>query len=241
MSSSATSNGDSQTQSPEAATVALKLEVVNLPVADVDRAKAFYQGLGWRLDADATGAEGDGFRVVQVTPPASPAAIIFGQGITDAEPGSVRDLMLVVEDIDAARQELISRGADVSEVFHYEGRIFHSAGTERRVSGPDPQGRSYSTWASFSDPDGNGWLLQEIKTRIPGREWGPASTDINRRAELLRETAEHHGHYEATHQPHDWWDWYAPYMLARESGSSPEDAVATADRYMDEVRHVQPL
>lgn len=145
----------------------LKLEVVVLPVSDVDRAKAFYQGLGWRLDADF--ATSEAFRVVQLTPPGSPASIIFGTGITAGVPGSTQDLMLVVEDIEVARAELISRGADVSEIFHDAGGVFHHAGTEGRVPGLDPERRSYSSWASFSDPDGNGWLLQEIKQRLPGR------------------------------------------------------------------------
>jgi catechol 2,3-dioxygenase-like lactoylglutathione lyase family enzyme len=149
--------------------LSLRLEVVVLPVADVDRAKSFYAGLGWRLDADFSA--GDDFRVVQLTPPDSEAAVIFGKGITSAEPGSVESLVLVVEDVEAARDELIARGADVSQVFHDAGGVFHHAGTEARVPGPDPQGRSYSSWASFSDPDGNGWLLQGITTRLPGREW----------------------------------------------------------------------
>jgi len=150
------------------ATVALRLEVAALPVADVDRAKAFYQGLGWRLDADVTPV--DGYRVVQFTPPGSPASIIFGQGTTTMAPGSVQDLMLIVDDLDAAREELISRGADVGEIWHDETGIFHHAGTEGRVPGRDPKNQSYGSWASFSDPDGNGWLLQEIKQRLPGRE-----------------------------------------------------------------------
>ena len=157
------------TNVPEAAIIDMKLEVVNLPVADVDRAKGFYQSLGWRLDGDF--AVGDDFRAVQFTPLNSPCSITFGKGVTTAEPGSTQDLMLIVEDIDAARDDLIGRGVPVSEVFHYETRPFHSAGTDARVPGPDPQGRSYFTWASFSDPDGNGWLLQEIQTRLPGREW----------------------------------------------------------------------
>ena len=156
-------------ESPEPATIDMKLEVINLPVSDVDRAKRFYQSLGWRLDGDL--AVGDDFRAVQLTPPNSLCSITFGKGVTTAVPGSVQDLMLIVYDIDAARDDLISRGVDVNDVYHYDTRPFHSAGTEARVPGPDPEGRSYFTWASFSDPDGNGWLLQEIKTRLPGREW----------------------------------------------------------------------
>jgi catechol 2,3-dioxygenase-like lactoylglutathione lyase family enzyme len=158
---------DATNDSSQPATVALRLEVTALPVADVDRAKAFYQGLGWRLDADVTVEEG--YRVVQFTPPGSPASIIFGQGTTTMAPGSVQDLMLIVDDLDAARDELIRRGANVSEVWHDETGIFHHAGTGARVSGRDPKNRSYGSWASFSDPDGNGWLLQEIVQRLPGR------------------------------------------------------------------------
>jgi predicted enzyme related to lactoylglutathione lyase len=158
---------DSPTESPRAPSVALRLEVAVLPVGDVDRAKAFYEGLGWRLDADLTVDES--YRVVQFTPPGSPASIIFGQGTTTMAPGSVQDLMLVVDDIDAARDELIGRGVDVSEVWHDGTGIFHHAGTAARVTGPDPDGHSYGSFASFSDPDGNGWVLQEIKERLPGR------------------------------------------------------------------------
>ncbi len=145
-----------------------RLEVVVLPVSDVDRAKRFYQDLGWRLDADLT-PTGEDFRVVQLTPPGSQASIIFGAGLTSAAPGSLEGLILSVYDLDATRAELVGRGVEVSEVWHDEGGVFHHAGTRGRVPGPDPEGRSYSSWASFSDPDGNGWLLQEIKTRIPGR------------------------------------------------------------------------
>jgi catechol 2,3-dioxygenase-like lactoylglutathione lyase family enzyme len=145
---------------PEMGSVDMNLEVVTLPVSDVDRAKSFYQSLGWRLDADIVAS--DSFRVVQLTPPHSACSISFGKGVTTGEPGSVQRLLLVVSDIDAAREDLIKRGIEVSEVFHLAGG---------RVPGPDPQGRSYQTYAAFSDPDGNGWLLQEIKTRLPGREW----------------------------------------------------------------------
>ncbi|ANP56095.1 catechol 2,3-dioxygenase-like lactoylglutathione lyase family enzyme [Streptomyces griseochromogenes] len=145
----------------------MRLEVVVIPVADVDRAKAFYEGLGWRLDADV--AKGDDFRVVQVTPPGSPGAVIFGTGLTSAAPGSAEGLHLVVSDIEAARSELAGRGVRVSEAFHDAGGVFHRAGTEGRVSGPDPERRSYASFASFSDPDGNGWVLQEITARLPGR------------------------------------------------------------------------
>jgi catechol 2,3-dioxygenase-like lactoylglutathione lyase family enzyme len=219
----------------------MKLEVVVLGVADVDRAKAFYEKLGWRLDADfATGAD---FRVVQLTPDNSAASIIFGTGITSAKPGSADGLILAVDDIDVARADLIARGVVVSEVFHDAGGIFHHAGKNSRVGGRDPQGRSYASFASFEDPDGNGWLLQEIQTRLPGREWKltrAGARDVATLADLLRETAEHHDHYEKSHAAHHWWDWYAPYLSARENGSNPEEAAAAADRYMDEVLHVLP-
>lgn len=153
--------------SPASRTTDFKLEVVVLPVSDVDRARQFYEQLGWRLDADLTTDED--FRVVQLTPPGSPTAIIFGSGVTDAAPGTVDSLVLVVDDIEIARAELADRGVDVSEVFHDAGGIFHHAGTKDRVPGPDPERRSYGSWASFSDPDGNGWVLQEITTRLPGR------------------------------------------------------------------------
>jgi catechol 2,3-dioxygenase-like lactoylglutathione lyase family enzyme len=150
------------TSSPtaELGTIDMKLEVVTLPVTDVDRAKRFYESLGWRLDADIV--RGNAFRVVQVTPPHSSCSIAFGRGLTSAEPGSAKRLLLVVSDIAPAREHLVRRGVQVSEVFHLDGG---------RVPGPDPQGRSYQTYASFTDPDGNEWLLQEIKTRLPGREW----------------------------------------------------------------------
>jgi catechol 2,3-dioxygenase-like lactoylglutathione lyase family enzyme len=140
---------------------------VVLPVSDVDRAKDFYLRLGWRLDADFV--DGDDFRVVQLTPPGSPCSIIFGTGITTAAPGSADGLYVVVADIEAARAELIGHGAQVSDVFHDAGGVFHHAGTTSRVPGPDPERRSYASFASFRDPDGNGWMLQEITTRLPGR------------------------------------------------------------------------
>src|SRR5947199_10235437 len=219
----------------------MKLEVVMLGVSDVDRAKAFYENLGWRLDADF--AMGDDFRVLQLTPYNSEASIIFGKGVTSAKPGSADGLVLAVDDIDAARDDLIARGVDVSEVFHYAGGPFNHTVENPRVGGRDPQGRSYYSFASFEDPDGNGWLLQEIQTRFPGREWKVTraqTTDVATLAELLHETEEHHGDYERTHAEHHWWDWYAPYLSARQNGSSPEEAAAAADRYMEEVLHVLP-
>ena len=147
----------------------LKLEVVVLPVADVDKAKEFYgTGLACRLDADYTAPDG-AFRVVQMTPPGSPCSIIFGRGVTSAAPGSVDSLVLVVDNIEKARAELADRGVDVSEVFHDAGGVFYHSGTVARVAGPDPQRRTYASFASFSDPDGNVWVLQEITERLPGR------------------------------------------------------------------------
>jgi catechol 2,3-dioxygenase-like lactoylglutathione lyase family enzyme len=216
----------------------MKLEVVVIGVSDVDRAKVFYEKLGWRLDADFTT---DSFRVVQLTPPNSPASIIFGKGVTSAKPGAVQSLTLAVTDIEAARAELIARGAEVSEVFHFAGGPFNDAVKSPRLSGRDPQGGSYFSFASFEDPDGNGWLLQEIMARLPGREWKTTredTMDAATLAELLHETEQHHGNYEKTHAKHNWWDWYAPYLNARENGKTSEEAAAAADRYMDEVHHV---
>ena len=145
----------------------MALEVVVIPVADVDRALLFYRGLDWRLDADVT-TDPD-FRVVQLTPPGSSCSIIFGRGVTSAAPGSVQGLHLVVADIEEARAALLDRGVEVGETFHDAGGVFHHAGTEARVPGPAPEHASYSSFASFGDPDGNGWLLQEITKRLPGR------------------------------------------------------------------------
>lgn len=145
----------------------MRLEVLVLPVADVDRAKAFYAGLGWKVDAEFVGE--DGYRLLQLTPPGSGCSIIFGEGVTSAAPGSTEGLHLIVYDIEEARNDLIARGAEVSEIFHDETGVFHHAGTEGRVSGPAPEHADYGSFASFSDPDGNGWVLQEIKTRLPGR------------------------------------------------------------------------
>ena len=217
----------------------MKLEVLVIPVSDVDRAKAFYEKLGFRLDIDYVA--NDKFRIIQFTPPNSEASIIFGKGITSAKSGLTDSLVLAVDDIDAARGDLIARGFDVSEVFHYAGGPFNNSVENPRVGGRDPQGRSYYSFASFEDPDGNGWLLQEITARLPGREWKlteARAMDVVTLAELLHETEEHHGQYEKTHAKHNWWDWYASYLSARQNGSSPEEASAAADRYMQEVIHV---
>jgi catechol 2,3-dioxygenase-like lactoylglutathione lyase family enzyme len=160
-------SGESGAGSPPVKAGEMKLEVVVVPVSDVDRAKGFYEGLGWRLDADL--AIEDGYRVVQLTPPGSACSIIFGEGVTTASPGSSEALQLSVYDIDAARAELTARGVEVSELFHDATGVFHHAGDEGRVDGPAPEHADYGSFAAFSDPDGNGWLLQEIKTRLPGR------------------------------------------------------------------------
>ena len=217
----------------------MKLEVLVLAVSDVDRAKAFYEKLGFRLDIDY--AADENFRVLQFTPPHSEASIIFGKGITSARSGPADSLVLAVDDIDAARDDLIARGVKVSEVFHYAGGPFNNSVANPRVGGRDPEGRSYYSFASFEDPDGNGWLLQEITARLPGREWKltqASATNVATLAELLHETEQHHGHYEKTHAEHHWWDWYAPYLSARQNGSSPEESAAAADRYMAEVHQV---
>jgi catechol 2,3-dioxygenase-like lactoylglutathione lyase family enzyme len=199
----------------------LKLEVVVLPVADVDRAKRFYEGLGWRLDADFT--NGQNWRVVQMTPPGSPCSIHFGKGITPTAPGSVKNLYLVVSDMETAREELIAHGADVSPAFHFES--YGGA----PVPGPEPNGRSYGTLASFSDPDGNSWLLQEITTRLPGRGF---SSDVATLTDLLRETEKRHGEYEPTAPKHHWSEWYAAYMVARERGRTSDEAAGEAALHM---------
>ena len=225
---------------PKAEPVNMKLEVVLLGVADVDRAKAFYENLGWRLDIDVVAGD---FRGVQITPHNSATSIIFGKGITSAKPGSAPNLVLAVDDIDAARNSLIARGVDVSEVFHYAAGPFNDSVENPRVGGRDPEGRSYFSFASFDDPDGNRWLLQEITTRLAGREWPSPTqgTDVATLAELLHETAEHHDQFEKSHTEHNWWDWYAPYLSARQHGRSPEDAVAEANRHMEEALHILRL
>jgi catechol 2,3-dioxygenase-like lactoylglutathione lyase family enzyme len=213
----------------------MKLEVVMIAVSDVDRAKAFYEKLGWRVDIDIV--VGD-FRGVQVTPHNSEASIIFGKGTPAAKLGPAT-LVLAVHNIDTARADLSARGVDVSEVFHYAAGPFNETVPNPRVPGRDPENRSYFSMASFADPDGNSWLLQEITARLPGREWKSThATDVGALAELLHETGEHHDPYEKTHAEHHWWDWYAAYFSARQNGSSPEEASAAAKRYMDEVLKV---
>jgi catechol 2,3-dioxygenase-like lactoylglutathione lyase family enzyme len=194
--------------------VELKLEVVVLPVSDVDRSKRFYEGLGWRLDADFKGA--NNWRGVQLTPPGSPCSIHLGNGITTAAPGSTKNTYLVVSDIEAARKDLAARGATVSEAFHFDG--FGG----KPLPGPAPEGRSYATLATFSDPDGNSFLLQEIKTRLPGR--GESNLDLGTLTDLLQDAEKAHGKYEPTAPKHHWSAFYAAYIFAREQGKAPEEA-----------------
>jgi catechol 2,3-dioxygenase-like lactoylglutathione lyase family enzyme len=198
----------------------LKLEVVVLPVADVDLARQFYESLGWRLDADVP--TGPDFRVVQLTPPGSPCSIIFGTGIAEADATPVTGLHLVVADIGSARTELQKAGVDVSEVFHDADGVFHHAGTNGRVSGPQPERASYGSFATFTDPDGNRWWLQEITTRLPGRVEETASfSSAEDLAAALRRAAAAHGEHETRigQEDPDWPDWYAQYMVAESAGT----------------------
>jgi catechol 2,3-dioxygenase-like lactoylglutathione lyase family enzyme len=203
-----------------------KLEIVVIPVSDVDRAKEFYGRLGWRLDADYD--NGDNFRVIQFTPPGSGCSVIFGSNVTAAAPGSAQGLYLIVSDIAAARDELLGRGVKISEVFHDAGGVY--AGPDEpylfgrlRVSGRDPEHRSYRSFASFSDPDGNGWLFQEITTRLPGRI-DPATTSFASASDLasaLRRAAAAHGEHEKRaggQRDENWPDWYAEYMVREQTG-----------------------
>jgi catechol 2,3-dioxygenase-like lactoylglutathione lyase family enzyme len=207
-----------------AARVDMKFEIVVIPVSDVGRAKEFYARLGWRLDADFD--NGKDFRVIQFTPPGSGCSVIFGKNVTPAAPGSAQGLYLIVSDIEAARAELVAHGVDATEVFHDAAGVF--AGTDQpylfgrlRVSGPDPDHRSYRSFVSFSDPDGNGWLLQQVTTRLPGRVAGNttyASADDLSRA--MQRAAAAHGQHEARIGQADpnWPDWYAEYMVREQSG-----------------------
>ncbi|KYG24396.1 glyoxalase [Bradyrhizobium sp. AT1] len=202
-----------------------KLEVVVIPVSNVDHAKAFYARLGWRLDADFT--SGNDWRVVQFTPPGSACSVIFGTNVTAAAPGSVRGLYLIVSDLEAARRDLLDRGVEVSAPFHGAGDV-HAGPDEPylfgsvRVSGADPNRGSYSSFASFSDPDGNGWLFQEVTTRLPGRIAGGATTFASQPdlAAALRRAAAAHGEHERRTGGHDenWAEWYADYMVREQAG-----------------------
>ena len=200
----------------------MKLEVVVIPVADVDRAKDFYKNLGWREDADL--ATSPDFRVVQLTPPGSDCSVIFGTGLTTASPGSAQGLQLVADDIDAARAELASHGAPVSEVFHDAGGVFHHAGNSARAAGPAGNHQSYGSFISFTDPDGNEWFVQEVTTRLPGRVT-PTSAAYDSAASLagaLRRAEAAHGKYEKEtgHPDPDWPGWYARYMVDEQDGQA---------------------
>ncbi len=216
---------ETATGTARARRVDMKLEIVVIPVSDIDRAKRFYGGLDWRLDADF--AAGDDFRVIQFTPPGSGCSVIFGKNVTAAAPGSARGLYLIVSDMKAARDELVGRGVEISEVFHDAGDVH--AGTDEpylfgrlRVSGPDPEHRSYRSYASFSDPDGNGWLLQEVTVRLPGRVDAndttfTSSTEL---AAALRRAEAAHGEHEMRtgQRDADWPNWYAEYIVREQAG-----------------------
>ena len=197
--------------------VEFKLEVVVLPVSDVDRAKAFYTRIGFREDVDFSGPQG--FRVVHLTPPGSAASFIIGSGVTDAEPGSERGVHLIVDDVVAARDELLAAGVAVSEVFHDAGGVFHHAGTTARVAGPHPDRQSYGSFASFTDPDGNTFVLQEVTTRRPGRICHVVYRSAAELEAALRDASGAHSEYEGElgHPDPDWPGWYADYM-ARAAG-----------------------
>jgi len=218
------------TQTTTAAPTDLKLEVVVIPVSDVDRAKRFYETLGWQLDADF--AAGENFRVVQMTPPGSACSIHFGRGLTKAAPGCAENLYLVVSDIEAARKDLVARGADVSEPFHVAGP------GKPPVPGLDPSARSYSTYATFSDPDGNRWLLQQVTTRLPGRGFG--SLDTATLTQLLREAEEGHTEFGGTAPKHHWSEWYAAFIVSRTRGKNPNDAAAAATALVSAAHHSTP-
>jgi len=215
---------------PKAGRVDMKFEVVVIPVTDVDRSKAFYSKLGWRLDADFL--FDNGFRVVQFTPPGSGCSLQFGTKMTTAAPGSAQGLYLIVADVEAARKELVTRGIEISEVFHTSrpGAQFRPD-DKGRIIGPVPDHRSYFSFATFNDPDGNTWLFQEITTRLPGR--GLGNLDVATLTELLRETEQHHGEYEPTAPKHHWSGWYAAYMVARLDGKTPEEAAKAGKHYIE--------
>ena len=219
---------DNATSNAIAAKMDMKFEIVVIPVSDVDRAKEFYGRLGWRLDADYD--NGKDFRVIQFTPPGSGCSIIFGKNVTAAAPGSAQGLYLIVSDVEAARKELLGRGIQISQVFHDAGGVY--AGTDEpylfgrlRVSGPDPEQRSYRSFASFHDPDGNGWLFQEITTRLPGRIDSATTTfaSASDLASAFRRAEAAHGEHEKNvlggQRDENWPEWYASYMVAEQAGT----------------------
>lgn len=210
-----------------------KIEVVVIPVADVDRSKGFYTRLGWRLDADFP--YDNGFRVVQFTPPGSGCSVQFGTKMTPAAPGSAQGLYLIVSNVELSRRDLAARGIDVSEVFHpgTPGAQFRVDGSGR-ISGPAPEHATYGSFATFRDPDGNGWLFQEVTTRLRGR--GLSNFDVATLTELLQEAEKHHGEYEPTAPKHHWSGWYAAYIVARQDGKTPEEAATNAKIHIEGAR-----
>ena len=218
--------GKTSVDKTKASAADMKLEVVVVPVSDVDRAKRFYTNLGWRLDADFS--DGDSWRVIQFTPPGSGCSVIFGKNVTAAPPGSAQGLYLIVSDIQVARAHLLRRSVAVGEVFHAGGEVHVGADEpylfgRLRVRGPDPDHRSYRSYASFNDPDGNGWLLQEVTTRLPGR-LDAVDTTFASTADLaaaLRRASVAHGEHEKRTGAHDeeWPEWYADYMVREQSGT----------------------
>jgi len=220
------SPSNASTSDAIAAKIDMKFEIVVIPVSDVDRTKKFYQSLGWRLDAEYD--SGKDFRIMQFTPPGSGCSVIFGQNVTSAAPGSVQGLYLIVSDIEAARKELLGRGVKISEVFHdaagvYAGKDEPYLFGRHRVSGRDPEHRSYRSFASFHDPDGNGWLFQELTTRLPGRIDSATTTfaSANDLASALRRAEAAHGQHEKRigQRDENWPDWYAAYMVAEQAGT----------------------
>ena len=221
-------SSETASETAKVGAVAMKFEIVVIPVSDIDRAKSFYGGLGWRLDADF--ASGDDWRVIQFTPPGSGSSVIFGKNVTAAVPGSAQELYLVVSDIETARQELLGRGVEISEVFHGADDVY--AGTDEpyifgrvRVGGPDPEHRSYRSYASFRDPDGNGWLLQEVTSRLPGR----VDTDVTtftsstELAAALKRAETAHGEHERRtggQRDENWPAWYAEYIVNEQAGKT---------------------
>ena len=223
MSTNTLTSNDTTTATP----VDMKFEIAVIPVSDIDRAKEFYTRLGWRLDTDYV--HGEDFRVIQFTPPGSGCSVIFGRNVTAASPGSAQGLYLTVSDIEAARKELVAHGVSVSEVFHDGGGVH--AGTDQpyvfgrlRVSGPDPEHRSYRSFVSFSDPDGNGWVVQEVTARVPGRVTGDTKyVSAGDLSQALRRAAAAHGKHETETGQTDtnWPDWYASFMVREQSGGEP--------------------
>jgi catechol 2,3-dioxygenase-like lactoylglutathione lyase family enzyme len=210
-----------------------KIEVVVIPVADVDRSKEFYTRLGWRLDADFP--YDNGFRIVQFTPPGSGGSVQFGTKMTPAAPGSPQGLYLIVSNVESSRRDLAARGIDASEVFHpgTPGAQFQVDGSGR-ISGPAPEHATYGSFATFRDPDGNGWLFQEVTSRLPGR--GLSNFDVATLTELLQEAEKHQGEYEPTATKHHWSGWYAAYIVARQDGQTPEEAATNAKIHLEGAR-----